>query len=227
LRFLNSRISPQLVPKKETFLVKQIRMRLTYANVMSSIAVFLVLGGAAFAAVQLPKNSVGTKQLKKNSVVSSKVKNGSLQAADFGAGQLPAGPQGPQGAQGPKGPQGPQGPQGPEGPKGDPGAAGSAVAYAFIEEDGTVNSARSKNITQANVESSSAGVYCFRNLPFTVNVVTVSPDSFGPEDGILVNPTFSSNEGLSGCEEGDYRVRTTTVAAPETASAHAFYIVFE
>jgi hypothetical protein len=75
----------------------QIRKRLTYANVMSSIAVFLVLGGAAYAASQLPKNSVGTKQLKKNAVTSAKVKNKSLEAVDFKAGQLPAGPQGPPG----------------------------------------------------------------------------------------------------------------------------------
>jgi len=57
--------------------VKQIRIRkrLTYANVMSSIAVFLVLGGgAAFAAKQLGKNTVGTKQLKKNSVTAAKIK---------------------------------------------------------------------------------------------------------------------------------------------------------
>ncbi|HWI94967.1 MAG TPA: hypothetical protein VNS60_02745 [Solirubrobacterales bacterium] len=56
--------------------MKQIRKRLTYANVMSSIAVFLVLGGAtAFAASQLGKNSVGSKQLKKNSVTAAKLKN--------------------------------------------------------------------------------------------------------------------------------------------------------
>jgi hypothetical protein len=61
--------------------VKQIRKRLTYANVMSSIAVFLVLGGAAFAAVKLPKNSVGTKQLKKNAVTSVKIKNGAVTAS--------------------------------------------------------------------------------------------------------------------------------------------------
>ena len=75
--------------------MKQIRKRLTYANVMSSIAVFLLLGGAtAVAAGQLGKNSVGSKQLKKNAVTSAKVKNHSLQSADFKAGQLPAGPQG-------------------------------------------------------------------------------------------------------------------------------------
>lgn len=55
--------------------MKQIRKRLTYANVMSSIAVFLVLGGAtAFAASQLGKNSVGSKQLKKNAVTAAKIK---------------------------------------------------------------------------------------------------------------------------------------------------------
>jgi hypothetical protein len=58
--------------------MQSIRKRLTYANVMSSIAVFLVLGGAAFAASQLPKNSVGTKQLKKNSVTTAKIKNGAV-----------------------------------------------------------------------------------------------------------------------------------------------------
>src|SRR4029450_241005 len=55
------------------------------------------------------KNSVGTAQLKKNAVTSAKVKNHSLFAADFKAGQLPAGPQGPQGPKGDTGPQGPRG----------------------------------------------------------------------------------------------------------------------
>jgi hypothetical protein len=61
--------------------VKQIRSRLTYANVMSSIAVFLVLGGAAVAATQLPKNSVGTKQLKKNAVTAAKIKKNAVTTA--------------------------------------------------------------------------------------------------------------------------------------------------
>ena len=57
--------------------MKQIRKRITYANVMSSIAVFLVIGGAtAFAA--LGKNTVGTKQLKKNAVTTAKIKNGAV-----------------------------------------------------------------------------------------------------------------------------------------------------
>ncbi len=59
--------------------MKFIRQRLTFANVMSSIAVFLILGGAtAFAASQLAKNSVGTKQLKKNAVTTAKIKNSAV-----------------------------------------------------------------------------------------------------------------------------------------------------
>jgi hypothetical protein len=62
--------------------LKQLRKRLTYANVMSSIAVFLVLGGAtAFAAGHLAKNSVGTKQLKANAVTAAKIKKAAVGAA--------------------------------------------------------------------------------------------------------------------------------------------------
>jgi hypothetical protein len=60
--------------------MKQVRKRLTYANVMSSIAVFLVVGGAtAFAA--LGKNTVGTKQLKKNAVTAAKLKKNAVTTA--------------------------------------------------------------------------------------------------------------------------------------------------
>jgi hypothetical protein len=59
--------------------LKAIRKRFTYANAMSSIAVFLVLGGAtALAAGQLGKNTVGSKQLKKNAVTTAKLKKESV-----------------------------------------------------------------------------------------------------------------------------------------------------
>jgi hypothetical protein len=40
-----------------------IRDRLTYANVVATIALFVALGGASYAAVALPANSVGSGQL--------------------------------------------------------------------------------------------------------------------------------------------------------------------
>jgi hypothetical protein len=49
---------------------------------MSSIAVFLVLGGAtALAAGHLAKNSVGAKQLKKNAVTAAKIKKNAVSSA--------------------------------------------------------------------------------------------------------------------------------------------------
>jgi hypothetical protein len=72
--------------------------------VVALLALFVSLGGSAFAALRLPAHSVGTKQLKNgavagaklrnNAVTSSKVKNHSLLAKDFKAGQLPASPKG-------------------------------------------------------------------------------------------------------------------------------------
>jgi hypothetical protein len=75
--------------------------------VVACLALTVALGGTGYAAIKLPKNSVGTKQLKKNAVVSSKVKNRSLKAVDFAAGQLPKGAKGASGATGPTGPTGP------------------------------------------------------------------------------------------------------------------------
>jgi hypothetical protein len=57
------------------------RPRLTYANVMATVAVFIALGGASYAAFKLPKNSVGSKQLKKNSVTTAKIKKEAVTGA--------------------------------------------------------------------------------------------------------------------------------------------------
>jgi hypothetical protein len=94
--------------------VRTIRSKLTYANVMSTIAVFLLLGGGvAFAATKLGKNSVGTSQLKNGAVTAAKVKSGSLMASNFAPGQLPAGKTGAAGVPGAQGVPGKEGPQGP------------------------------------------------------------------------------------------------------------------
>lgn len=102
--------------------MKRLIPHLSYANVISTLCLFLLIaGGTAFAATQLAKNSVGAKQLKRNAVSSAKVKDGSLKAADFRAGQLPTGPRG---AAGPVGQTGAGGPAGPPGARGEQGPAG-------------------------------------------------------------------------------------------------------
>jgi hypothetical protein len=85
--------------------MKRLPSKLTYANVISTVALFLVLaGGTAFAASQFEKESVGTNALKKEAVTPTKL---SKKAKSTLTG--PAGPKGATGAQGLQGPQGPAG----------------------------------------------------------------------------------------------------------------------
>jgi hypothetical protein len=59
-------------------MLSRVRSHLTYANVVASIALFIAIGGGAYAAITLPANSVGTKQLKRNAVTAQKVKNSAI-----------------------------------------------------------------------------------------------------------------------------------------------------
>jgi hypothetical protein len=56
---------------------------LTFANVTSSLALFKALGGTAYAAVALPKNSLGPKQLKKGAVTSVKLRDRLVRIGDI------------------------------------------------------------------------------------------------------------------------------------------------
>ena len=71
-------------------MVDRLRSHITYANVVSTMCLFILLGGGAYAAhkIKLPKGSVGAKQLKKNAVRSPKVKDHTLLAADAKPGEF-------------------------------------------------------------------------------------------------------------------------------------------
>jgi hypothetical protein len=97
-------------------MLRAIRPKLTFANVMVVILTFAVLGGSAYAATSLPKNSVGAKQLKNGAVTQSKIAKAAQKAL-----------RGATGPQGPRGPEGPAGSQGPEGPRGDGIAPGATL----------------------------------------------------------------------------------------------------
>jgi hypothetical protein len=70
-------------------LMNALRDKLSYANVVSTLCLVLLLGGgAAYAASHLGKNSVGPKQLKKNAVTTAKIKNEAVTAAKVKKGTL-------------------------------------------------------------------------------------------------------------------------------------------
>ena len=53
---------------------KRLRAKLTYSNVIASIALFAALSGVAVAANNLPRHSVGPKQLKRGAVTAAKLR---------------------------------------------------------------------------------------------------------------------------------------------------------
>lgn len=104
------------------------RRHFTYANVMSTIGVFIALGGTSYA---VARNSIGTPQLRDNAVTSAKVRNGALTAKDLAASVLGSVARGPRGPEGPTGLIGPTGAIGPIGPPG-PAAAEGWDALPFM-----------------------------------------------------------------------------------------------
>lgn len=89
-------------------MIERLRGRLTYANVTATIALFIALGGSSYAALSLPRNSVGDPQIKAGAVRSSEVRDRSLRLRDIS----PAARRSLRGQRGPVGPAGAQGPAG-------------------------------------------------------------------------------------------------------------------
>jgi hypothetical protein len=62
------------------------RPRLTYANVIATLALFIALGGVSYAATSLPKSSVGTAQIQAEAVRTGKVADDAVTAAKLAQG---------------------------------------------------------------------------------------------------------------------------------------------
>ena len=45
--------------------MRRVRDRLSYGNVVATLALFIALGGTSYAVTQLPRNSVGAPQIKR------------------------------------------------------------------------------------------------------------------------------------------------------------------
>ncbi len=202
--------------------MKALRDRLTFSNTISVIALFVALGGSAYA---VGKNTIGSGQLKTgavqrsdiaaNSINSKKVARGSLLRSDFRRGQLPRGAKGETGA---------------PGAAGATGAAGSAVAFAEVGPDGTVvANSGARNITNANIDHTAAtGIYCFKNLPAGTSQVMVVADNNGGTGGFrdtLVSANYDSRTApgtpnLLGCTAGVHSARVSTMDINNAAGAN-------
>ncbi len=164
---------------------KKLRPHLTYANVVSSICLFVLLGGSAYAATrigsrQIVNNSIRSKDIrngnvtsrdiKNNDVRSGDVRNGSLLAGDFAPGQLPRGAQGPQG------------------PRGATGAAGVS-GYQIVQKNERTTGARiSTSLPCPTGKRVVGGGY-------EVRLVSGGVSNYRPADGVIDDGP--SNDGRS------------------------------
>lgn len=205
--------------------MNQLRSRLTYANVIATIALFLALGGVSYAASQaLPDNSVGTRQLK-NAAVTPKKLSKSARAGMVG-------PKGARGAQGVPGEPGPAGPQGERGAQGDAGPRGTALAWATVDSAGKLIASQSQGISSSQVSRNGTGIYCFSSIPAaaTSAVATAYTAGFEAASSYAVAAIGFARQGQSpgwtGCLAASAPVRVTTFGASSIADRE-FTIWFE
>lgn len=220
------------------------RVDLSFANVMSVIAVFIALGSGAYAAVQLERDSVKSrhikngvvkgKDLRDGAVTAPKVADGSLLAEDFANGQLPQGEQGEPGEPGDQGEQGPP---------------GTAAAFARVGDDAgrTIQPdvagfpPQNQGIAQREVVpgegGAATGTTCF-DLSFRPGSAMVSLDNADAAANLdrIVSVAIDRGEDLGDCPatHNDARVRiidtdlTAGGAEQDPGPANArFFVWFE
>jgi hypothetical protein len=61
-------------------MLMKLRSRLTYANVMATLAVFISLGGTSYA---VARGSIGSREIKNNAVTSTDLKNNGIRGTDL------------------------------------------------------------------------------------------------------------------------------------------------
>jgi hypothetical protein len=181
------------------------------AMLVALAALFVALGGTSYAALKLPKGSVGTSQLKKNAVTSPKVKPGSLLLSDFKSAERSR-------LRGPQGAQGPQGPQGPQGVQGNTGAPGTARAFGSFTSTGAPTSATRVKALTVRKPAATTGIYCLSSPAVAVadSIPVVSTDFSGPATADTITMVRSAGVGCNADEWAVWAFRATTAAGIDT-----------
>ncbi len=190
--------------------MKQVRRRLSYANVMSSLAVFLVLGGATAIAAkkiganQLKASSVTTGKIRKeavargkirnNAVNGAKVANGSLTGVDVNADTLGTVPS---------------------------AASAQPVAFARVSAAGTLDAASSKSV--GSVTHVGTALYCFSGLPFAPRGGQATVDF---NESQFQSTQFGLGDVKGACPAGTQAFVFTLDNDAAAADPAGFFVVF-
>jgi hypothetical protein len=160
---------------------------LSYANVLSTVALFIVLGGTSYAVTRLPSNSVGTAQLKAGAVTPGKLAKTIIPGLKGSPGS--PGAVGPKGDAGQVGAQGSQGIAGLQGVAGPPGAAAGAVILAITPVSGLTLTNDAQWHTWVAVSfTATANTYYEPNSAFESNVYSCGFSQRTLINGVDPNP---------------------------------------
>lgn len=189
-----------------------VRARLTYANVVASLALFLALGGGAYAAAGAITARTGDPTIR----ACLQTRTGALRVVRTGTRRCRRGQRliawnrrGPTGATGLAGRTGKTGATGKTGKTGKTGATGSGRAYGSVSRAGTLS--RGRNVS---VSHPATGAYCLLlgggiNPDTTVPVAT--PNRGGDDTAFGANTDQAFAEWHSGrpdCPSGQLEIVT-------------------
>ena len=180
------------------------RQRLTYANVMSTIAVFVVLGGTGYAATRLARNSVGSPQIRNGAIKNVDISSATKRSL--------------------RGKRGAKGPTGPAGTAGTAGATGPAGPSEVIEVKHTaeipLSGPKNVNTTLATVQLT-AGSWLLE-AQTQLHYDAADGDNYFCElvtdqNGFLNRGTGSIGTGTSETQYATLSARSTIVLTTPTA----------
>jgi hypothetical protein len=176
------------------------------ALIISLVALFVALGGTGYAITVTGKtvknNSLTGRDVKNNSLTSKDIRDRSLRVRDFLPGELP-------GTGG--------------GAPGRTGAAGSALAFAHVNGNGTVDAGASKNI--AVVKKTGSGAYCLNYTAGTATNIVLTIDNAGADpSNSRIGGTAVAAVVASACGAGADIVVATSSDPPPVFVDHPFYI---
>lgn len=193
---------------------RRTRRHVTYANVVSTLALLMMTVGTAYAAGigsgGIADNSIQSRDIRNGSIVSADVATGGIQLWDISAAARRSlagadgedgtdGANGRDGAQGPVGPQGPAGPAGPVGPAGAPGTTIDdigdldGIGCSTNDRSGSLDvvyGSVSSSVSQVTIRCVLAPMSCTATQPQDVHVAAWTCD-----------PHTGSWE-IQGCETG-------------------------
>lgn len=217
--------------------MKKIRQRITYANAMSSIAVFLVLGGAsAFAAKKIGShrikgNSITTGKIRREAVATAKIKNAAVKTNKIAGEAVTSAKLDDEAVTTPKivddavtGEKVKESSLS-EVPKATLAVAAESAqpeAFAAVNSSGIVDSAISKGLSSADVTHPKTGVFCVTSSQFTARGGQATPIFDGSTLGTTANLTVG---GTPDCPAPAVEVLTFTTGAAPALANMAFNVV--